>query len=151
MTRHRRPRRYPVEFREQAMRMVFEAEQHRVGVEQIRGTLQFAPFTYWSTKRRPLSARSLRDKGLKVDIARVHVDNFWVYGANKVWAQLNREGSGVARCSVERLMRALRLGGAVRSLQDRTGSKQGPVAGYRRPRTRHPRVGRLVQPPPPLR
>ncbi len=35
-----------------------------------------------------------------------------VYGADKVCAQLNREGIGVARCTVERLMRDLGLSGA---------------------------------------
>jgi len=37
-----------------------------------------------------------------------------VYGADKVWRQLGREGFGVARCTVERLMRAMGLRGAVR-------------------------------------
>ena len=31
--------------------------------------------------------------------------NFGVYGARKVWCQLQREGVEVARCTVERLMR----------------------------------------------
>jgi|TARA_B100000315_G_scaffold82533_1_gene75653 putative transposase len=53
---------------------------------------------------RPPSARSVRDEDLKVEIAKVHADNFGVYGADKVWAQLNREGIGVARCTVELLM-----------------------------------------------
>lgn len=35
-----------------------------------------------------------------------------VYGARKVWAQLNREGVRVARCTVERLMRELGIAGA---------------------------------------
>jgi transposase InsO family protein len=30
-----------------------------------------------------------------------------VYGADKVWKQMNREGIAVARCTVERLMRRL--------------------------------------------
>ena len=34
-----------------------------------------------------------------------------VYGAEKVWRQLNREGVVVARCTVERLMRELGLQG----------------------------------------
>ena len=55
-----------------------------------------------------------------VEIARVHADNFGVYGAPKVWAQLNREGCRVARCTVERLMRDLGLSGAVRGKQHRT-------------------------------
>ena len=97
-----------------------DAFRHRFGVEPICRTLQFAPSTYWSARSRPLSARSVRDEVLKVDIARVHADNFGVYGADKVWAQLNREGIGVARCTVERLMRDLGLRGAVRGRPRRT-------------------------------
>ena len=37
-----------------------------------------------------------------------------VYGADKVWKQLNREGIPVARCTVERLMRQLGLRGVRR-------------------------------------
>ena len=38
-------------------------------------------------------------------IRRVFAENFRVYGARKVWRQLRREEAGVARCTVERLMR----------------------------------------------
>ena len=50
----------------------------------------------------------------------MHAGNFGVYGANKVWAQLNRENISVARCTVERLMRDLGLVGAVRGKPRRT-------------------------------
>ncbi len=40
--------------------------------------------------------------------------SFCVYGARKVWLQLRREGITVARCTVERLMVAMGLAGAVR-------------------------------------
>lgn len=43
-----------------------------------------------------------------------------VYGADKVWRQLNREGVAVARCTVERLMRQLGLYGARRGKAQRT-------------------------------
>jgi putative transposase len=46
--------------------------------------------------------------------------NFQVYGAEKVWKQLNREGIAVARCTVERLMREMGLEGAVRGGRART-------------------------------
>ena len=75
---------------------------------------KIAPNTYWVAKRRPPSARAVRDERLKVEIARVHAENLSVYGADKVWAQLNREGTRVARCTVERLMRDLGLSGARR-------------------------------------
>jgi putative transposase len=45
---------------------------------------------------------------------RVWEENFVVYGARKVWRQLNREQIDVPRCTVERLMRQLGLRGAVR-------------------------------------
>jgi putative transposase len=43
-------------------------------------------------------------------IERVWRANMQVYGADKVWKQLNREGTPVARCTVERLMRAWACG-----------------------------------------
>ena len=43
-----------------------------------------------------------------------------MYGARKVWKQLNREGHRVARCTVERLMRRLGLRGAVCGRRIRT-------------------------------
>lgn len=94
--------------------MFIDAYRGRFGVEPICGALQFAPSTYWSAKRRPPSARSLRDEKLRGEIRRVHSENFGVYGAPKVWAALNREGIRVARCTVERLMRQMGLRGAVR-------------------------------------
>ena len=50
----------------------------------------------------------------------MHAENFGVYGAPKVWAQLNREGHTVARCTVERLMRELGLRGVMRGKPKRT-------------------------------
>ena len=44
----------------------------------------------------------------------MHADNLGVYGADKVWAALNRGGTRVARCTVERLMGDLGLSGARR-------------------------------------
>lgn len=43
-----------------------------------------------------------------------------VYGADKVWKQMNRERIAVARCTVERLMKRLGLQGAVRGKRVRT-------------------------------
>jgi putative transposase len=53
-------------------------------------------------------------------ISVVHRDNHGVYGARKVWLALNREGTPVARCTVERLTRELGLQGARRGRQVRT-------------------------------
>jgi putative transposase len=84
------------------------------GVEPICRVLQVAPSTYYAARSRPPSTRAVRDTELVEEIRRVHAENFSVYGADKVWAQLNREGIGVARCTVERLMRQTGLRGAVR-------------------------------------
>ncbi|MEV4001930.1 IS3 family transposase [Actinomadura sp. NPDC049753] len=53
-------------------------------------------------------------------MTRIFEANFRVYGARKVWRQLQREGHQVARCTVERLMRELGLHGARRGRKIRT-------------------------------
>jgi putative transposase len=76
--------------------------------------VKIAPNTYWVARKRPPSARAIRDTELRTQIGRVWEENLFVYGAAKVWAQLNREGISVARCTVERLMREMGLTGARR-------------------------------------
>jgi putative transposase len=90
--------------------------EHRArwGVEPICRVVQVAPSSYYAAIGRPVSARRQRDVQLKVAIRRVWDEQRQVYGADKVWAQLNREGIAVARCTVERLMRELGLQGVVR-------------------------------------
>ncbi|MFI9625840.1 IS3 family transposase, partial [Streptomyces sp. NPDC052042] len=56
----------------------------------------------------------MRDTELKELVRQVHTDNYRVYGARKIWRELNRHGHTVARCTVERLMRELGIAGAVR-------------------------------------
>jgi putative transposase len=63
-----------------------DAYRDRFGVEPICTALQFAPSTYWSAKSRQPSSRSIRDESLTVEIARVHAENFGVYGAVKLFA-----------------------------------------------------------------
>jgi transposase InsO family protein len=82
--------------------------------------LPIAPSTYYAAKAAPPSRRRRRDAELKQEIQRVFTENFGVYGARKVWRQLNREGIGVARCTVERLMGRMGLQGAVRGKTKRT-------------------------------
>jgi putative transposase len=97
-----------------------EEHRERWGVEPICRVLQFAPATYYAARTRPASARELWDRELKPEIQRIWNENFRVYGADKVWAQLRREGYRVARCTVERLMRDLGLRGVVRGKTPRT-------------------------------
>ena len=96
-----------------------DAYRERYGVEPICSVLPIAPSTYYACKARERdpslgSARARREAVLREEIQRVWKENFEVYGARKVWRQLNREGIRVARCTVERLMRELGLAGAVR-------------------------------------
>ena len=62
----------------------------------------------------------MRDEQLVPHIERVWHANMQVYGAQKVWKQMNREGIAVARCTVERLMRRLGLEGVRRGKKVRT-------------------------------
>jgi putative transposase len=90
------------------------------GVEPICEVLPIAPSTYYEharrlrdPERRPYRAK--RDDVLRVEVRRVHHESLeGTYGADKVWRQLRREGHWVARCTVERLMRAEGLRGVVR-------------------------------------
>ncbi|MFJ7181088.1 IS3 family transposase [Streptomyces massasporeus] len=56
----------------------------------------------------------MRDEALKERIQDVYTSNYRVYGARKIWRELNRQGHAVARCTVERLMREFGIQGAVR-------------------------------------
>ncbi len=82
--------------------------------------MPIAPSTFYDQARREPSRRELRDRELVEHIRRVHTANYGVYGARKVWLALNREGIGVARCTVERLMAELGLTGAVRGKAKKT-------------------------------
>jgi putative transposase len=103
--------------------------QHRDehGVEPICAVLEgtaahIAPSTFYahtSPSRQP-SRRAVRDGRLVKEIKRVHTSNLGVYGARKVWAELRRQGHPVARCTVERLMRAEGLRGIGRDKTRKT-------------------------------
>jgi putative transposase len=84
------------------------------GIEPIAKVLGIAPSSYHAAKKRPLSARAIRDAELRPEILRVWEQNLSVYGADKVWDQLNKDGVAVARCTVERLMRDMGLQGCRR-------------------------------------
>jgi putative transposase len=82
--------------------------------------IKIAPSTYYAAVKRAPSARAVRDEELKKEIQSVYDDNYRVYGARKIWCQLQREDIEVGRCRVERLMRAMGLAGAVRGKTVRT-------------------------------
>jgi transposase InsO family protein len=107
--------------------MVSFIDEHRraYGVESICDMLPIAPSTYYEQKARAadpsrLPPRLKRDAELRGEIQRVWKANFEVYGARKVWRQLQREDFSVARCTIERLMRDMGLRGAVRGKRWKT-------------------------------
>lgn len=100
-------------------------EGRRLGVEPICAVLkeagvQIAPSTYYAAKQRVPSARAVRDAELIEEIKHVHKENLGVYGARKIHAELRRNGTQVARCTVERLMRAEGLRGIPREKHIKT-------------------------------
>ena len=101
--------------------MVAFIDQQRegLGVEPICKHLPIAPSTYYEHRARAadpgrLPPRLKRDQALCKEIQRIWGENYRLYGARKVWRQLQREGHGVARCTVERLMRGLEIQGVRR-------------------------------------
>jgi putative transposase len=107
--------------------MIAFIDEHRArhGVEPICRVLPIAPSTYHAHAARradpgKLPARAQRDITLTAEIRRVYEENFRVYGIRKVWRQLLREGTAVARCTVARLMRTMGLQGVVRGKRVRT-------------------------------
>ena len=115
--------------------MIAFIDEHRDahGVEPICRVLPIAPSTYHAHVARHAdpakrSARARSDAALMVEIRRVFEENFGVYGVRKVWRQLGREGIGVARCTVARLMRVMGLQGVVRGRKIRTTVPDPSVA-----------------------
>ena len=107
------------------MRDFIDAHRGTHGVEPICKALQIAPSGYRrhaALRREPhrRCARVQRDEVLVPQIERVWQANMQVYGADKVWRQLGREGTAVARCTVERLMRRHGLRGVMRGKVVRT-------------------------------
>lgn len=107
-----------------------------MGSSRSAGCCGSAPSTYYAARSRVPSLRELRDAALVVEIARVHRTNFGVYGVEKVWRQLLREGIEVGRDRVARLMavQGLRAFGAASSSAPRSvtmracGRRIGAVA-----------------------
>ncbi len=114
------------------MRVQFVAE-HRDehGVEPIIDALagtgaEIAPSTYYAARVRPPSARSVTDEVTLAKIRAVHSSNYGVYGARKTWRALARQDYPVARCTVERVMRANGIQGVTKAKSPRT-TIPGPV------------------------
>jgi len=95
------------------------------GVEPICSVLPIAPSTYYRCKDLELhpdkrSYRVRRYEFLEQEVRRVYEENRSVYGARKIWKQLNRESIPVGRWSVETVMRKLGLKGVKRGRSCKT-------------------------------
>lgn len=95
------------------------------GVEPICKQLPIAPSSYYQQKRYQRHPelrceRAKHDEWLEIQIMRVYEDNMCVYGARKIWRQLQRENIAVARCSIERLMKLMGIQGITRGKRCKT-------------------------------
>jgi transposase InsO family protein len=86
----------------------------RFGVEPICRTLGVSASAYYRRKTGVRSRRSLQDERLLARIREMHAANYYAYGSRRMWIALTRSGEPVARCTVERLMRAHGICGAKR-------------------------------------
>jgi len=98
----------------------FIADHRNVfGVGPICRVLPIAPSTFYARAAIDCapdlaSDRAKRDKVDKENIKRAFGASGGRYGARKIWHALRREGRSIARCTVERLMKALGIQGVVR-------------------------------------
>jgi len=97
-----------------------DEHRDRWPVRAICSTIELAERTYYAAKARPASARSITDALHAAKMREVWKDNFGCYGATRLWAELNRSGYRVARCTVERLMPVAGIRGVQRGKTRRT-------------------------------
>ena len=112
-----------------------DANRDELGVEPICKALQVAPSTYYAAKRRPPSARAVRDAVLVPILVALWTANYRVYGAHKLWKAARRAGHDLGRDQVARLMRVANIHGVSRKRRLRT-TRPDPTA---------PRPADLVQ------
>jgi len=107
--------------------MVDYIDEHRgvYGVEPICAVLPIASSTYYDNKRRPLSARAIRDAMLMPILLALFQANRKVYGARKLWIAARRAGHDIGRDQTARLMRQLGIRGVSRSRKVRTTVPDG--------------------------
>ena len=109
----------------QVMRAFVDKHRDSYGVEPICKVLRIAPSGYRrhaACQRDPTlrCTRAKRDETLIPELERIWEANLKVYGADKVWHQMKREGVVVTRCTVERLMRRIGIRGVIRGKGVRT-------------------------------
>ena len=98
-----------------------DEHRDRFGVEPICRVLRPAvqgfvtSRGYRAAKTRTPSARALRDDLLVPEVARLHAENYGVYGRRKVHALMRRQGWDIGRDQTERLMRLAGVRGVKKS------------------------------------
>ena len=110
------------------MSVFIEERKADVGIEPICRTLGVSASAYYQRLNGPPSRRAVDDERLLSEIRRVHGDNYECYGSRRVWKQLLREGTLVARCTVERLMSTNGVQGAKRRGKPWCTTKPDPDA-----------------------
>lgn len=92
----------------------------RFGVELVCRTMRAAEVGfvtahgYRAAKSRPASARALSDQLIGGEIARLHAENYGVYGVRKMYRLLRRQRWEIGRDQTGRLMRSLGIRGVKR-------------------------------------
>ena len=86
----------------------------RWGVEPICDVLQFASSTYYAARKRPPSARAIRDAVMIPILVALWTTNWKVYGVRKLWKAAKRAGHDIGRDQVARLMRQAGITGVSR-------------------------------------
>jgi len=103
----------------------------RFGVEPICRTLGVSASAYYQRNTGARSRRRLEDERLLGRIRELHAANYYAYGSRRMWIALRRAGEPVARCTVERLMRAHGIQGAKRRGKPWRTTRPDPAARRR--------------------
>ena len=97
--------------------------------------MQIAPRTYWAHRSATPSKRALWDTTITEILAGIYEPNEKgkrppesLYGSLKMWAHLQRQGIPVARCTVERIMRANGWRGVSRARRTPRTTEPDPTA-----------------------
>src|SRR6516225_8095233 len=97
--------------------------------------VQIAPRAYWAHRTAAPSKRSLRDTAITEILAGIYERRIdgrrppeSLYGSLKMWAHLQRQGILVARCTVERIMRAHGWRGVSRARRTPRTTEPDPAA-----------------------
>ena len=103
------------------------------GVEPIcrelgKAGVKIAPSTYYARKKRPTSARAVRDTVMMPILLALWIGNKKVYGAHKLWKAARRDGHEIGRDQVARLMRELGIRGVWRRRKRVFTTMAGPDA-----------------------